>query len=67
MLAHGYVARVTGGTPLAVGPEGPVRAYPLSDVPRIMPIRVANRRTLEAYLDERRKGGPNDRPGLGRE
>jgi ADP-ribose pyrophosphatase YjhB (NUDIX family) len=55
MCAHGYVARVTGGAMLDVGPEGPVRAYPVDRLPKIIPIRVANQRVLDAYLDERRE------------
>ena len=51
MCAHGYLARVTGGSMLAEGPEGPVRAYPLEALPAIVPIRVANQRVLSAYLD----------------
>ena len=53
MCAHGYLARVTGGSMLAEGPEGPVRAYPLEALPEIVPIRVANQRVLSAYLDRR--------------
>ena len=53
MCAHGYLARVTGGSMLAEGPEGPVRAYALGALPAIMPIRVANQRVLAAYLDQR--------------
>ena len=53
MCAHGYLARVTGGSMLAEGPEGPVRAYPLEALPAIVPIRVANQRVLSAYLDQR--------------
>lgn len=55
MCAHGYVARVVGGTQLDVGPEGTVRAYPIDHLPAIMPIRIANQRTLEAYLEQRRR------------
>jgi ADP-ribose pyrophosphatase YjhB (NUDIX family) len=55
MCAHGYVARVVGGTQLDVGPEGTVRAYPVDDLPAILPIRVANQRTLDAYLEQRRR------------
>ena len=50
MLAHGYRARITGGSLAEDGPEGPARAYPLGGLPKIMPIRVANQRVLEAYL-----------------
>jgi ADP-ribose pyrophosphatase YjhB (NUDIX family) len=50
MLAHGYVAHVTGGSLIADGPEGPARAYPLGSLPAIIPIRVANQRVLDAYL-----------------
>jgi ADP-ribose pyrophosphatase YjhB (NUDIX family) len=53
MLAHGYVARVLGGTLLDAGPEGPARAYPVSALPAIVPVRVANQRTLQAYLEDR--------------
>ena len=52
MFAHGYLARVTGGL-LTDGPEGPARAYPRDRLPRIMPIRVANQRVLDAYLEQR--------------
>ena len=55
MCAHGYVARVVGGELLDDGPEGAVRAYPVDDLPTIMPIRVANQRTLDAYLEQRRR------------
>lgn len=53
MLAHGYVARVVGGHLFDEGPEGPARAYLLSALPRIVPVRVANQRTLQAYLEDR--------------
>ena len=53
MCAHGYVARVTGGTLIREGPEGQVRAYSRDALPAIMPIRVANQRALSAYLDQR--------------
>jgi ADP-ribose pyrophosphatase YjhB (NUDIX family) len=53
MCAHGYLARVTGGSMLAEGPEGPVRAYPLQALPAIVPIRIANQRVLSAYLEAR--------------
>ena len=53
MCAHGYIARVTGGSLLDDGPEGPARAYPLGALPAIMPIRVANQRVLTAYLEQR--------------
>ncbi|MGA8207430.1 MAG: NUDIX domain-containing protein [Candidatus Dormiibacterota bacterium] len=53
MCAHAYVARIKGGTLIEVGPEGPARAYPLDGLPAIMPIRVANQRTLAAYLEQR--------------
>jgi ADP-ribose pyrophosphatase YjhB (NUDIX family) len=55
MCAHGYLARVTGGSLRDPGPEGPVRAYPIDALPRIIPIRVANQRVLDAYLEERRR------------
>jgi ADP-ribose pyrophosphatase YjhB (NUDIX family) len=53
MCAHGYVARVTGGALLPDGPEGPARAYARDGLPAIMPIRVANQRVLDAYLQQR--------------
>jgi ADP-ribose pyrophosphatase YjhB (NUDIX family) len=53
MCAHGYVARVIGGTLLDQGPEGPTRAYAIAELPQLMPIRVANGRTLDAYLQQR--------------
>jgi ADP-ribose pyrophosphatase YjhB (NUDIX family) len=56
MCAHGYLARVTGGSLIDDGPEGPARPYPLDALPRIMPIRVANQRTLDAYIRERNLG-----------
>jgi ADP-ribose pyrophosphatase YjhB (NUDIX family) len=54
MYAHGYVGRVTGGSMLAEGPEGPVKSYPLDALPGIVPIRLANQRVLAVYLE--RKG-----------
>ncbi|MDX6298445.1 MAG: diphosphatase [Nocardioidaceae bacterium] len=57
MCAHGYIARVTGGSLLADGPDGPARAYPLTDLPGIIPIRIANQRALAAYLAQRGKPG----------
>ena len=53
MLAHCYIARITGGSLTPDGPEGPVRAYRLNALPTIMPIRIANRRALDAYLEQR--------------
>ena len=53
MCAHGYIARVTGGTLTDQGPEGPARTYPLDALPAIMPIRLANQRVLDAYLKQR--------------
>lgn len=55
MCAHGYIARVTGGSLCDPGPEGPVRAYPIEALPQIIPIRVANQRALDAYLEQRRQ------------
>jgi hypothetical protein len=52
MFSHCYVARVTGGALIDVGPEGPVRSYPLHALPAIVPIRVANQRALHAYLEQ---------------
>jgi ADP-ribose pyrophosphatase YjhB (NUDIX family) len=53
MCAHGFVGRVVGGTLVDAGPEGPARAYPVSALPAIVPIRVADQRTLQAYLEGR--------------
>jgi ADP-ribose pyrophosphatase YjhB (NUDIX family) len=52
MCAHGYVGRVTGGSLVSDGPQGPARAYPVEALPRLIPIRVANQRTLDAYLGQ---------------
>lgn len=52
MCAHGYTARVVGGSLLNNGPEGPAYACPLDALPKIMPIRVANQRVLDAYLEQ---------------
>jgi ADP-ribose pyrophosphatase YjhB (NUDIX family) len=54
MCAHGYVGRVTGGSLISEGPQGPVRVYPVDALPRLIPIRVANQRTLDAYLGQLR-------------
>jgi ADP-ribose pyrophosphatase YjhB (NUDIX family) len=54
MYAHGFVASVRGGELLANGPEGAARSYALDNMPAIMPIRVANQRTLEEYLRQRK-------------
>lgn len=53
MCAHGFLARIIGGTMLTEGPEGLVRAYPPDALPGIAPIRVANQRVLDAYLTDR--------------
>ncbi|HVB70851.1 MAG TPA: NUDIX hydrolase [Acidimicrobiales bacterium] len=57
MCAHGYVARVAGGELSEDGPEGAARAYPVTSLPSIVPIRVANQRTLAAYLAQRSVDG----------
>lgn len=54
MCAHGYIGRVTGGSLLSDGPQGPPRAFPVDALPRLIPIRVANQRTLDAYLGQLR-------------
>jgi ADP-ribose pyrophosphatase YjhB (NUDIX family) len=54
MCAHGYIAKITGGKLLADGPEGPAKAYAVDDLPAIVPIRIANLRTLDEYLRQRR-------------
>ncbi|HEX4526024.1 MAG TPA: NUDIX hydrolase [Gaiellaceae bacterium] len=46
----GFVARAVGGE-LREGDEGPPIVYPLDDLPAIIPVRVANQRVLEAYLE----------------
>lgn len=53
MCAHGYVAKITGGELLEDGPEGAAKAYPINDLPLIVPIRIANQRTLDEYLSQR--------------
>ncbi|HVA52291.1 MAG TPA: NUDIX hydrolase [Acidimicrobiales bacterium] len=53
MCAHGYVAHVRGGELLEHGPEGPAKAYAIDNLPSIVPVRVANQRTLDAYLRQR--------------
>jgi hypothetical protein len=53
MCAHGYIARVVGGSLTENGPEGPARSYPVDRCPAIMPIRIANQRTWRAYLEQR--------------
>jgi ADP-ribose pyrophosphatase YjhB (NUDIX family) len=53
MCAHGYLGRVTGGSMLAEGPEGPVKSYPLDALPGIIPVRLANKRVLGAYLEHK--------------
>ena len=64
MLAHGFVARVIGGELEPDGPEGPPRAYRLDELPGIVPVRVANQRTLDAYLAELGEfASPPHRPG----
>ena len=50
MCAHDYEARITGGEFLVNGPEGSAKAYPLDDLPGVVPVRVANQRTLDEYL-----------------
>jgi ADP-ribose pyrophosphatase YjhB (NUDIX family) len=54
MCAHGFVASVTGGDLFDDGPEGAARAYSIDDLPEIVPIRVANQRTLQEYLRQRK-------------
>ena len=56
MCAHVYIASITGGAMLDDGTEGRVRAYPVDALPPIIPIRVANQRALDAYLEERNRG-----------
>jgi ADP-ribose pyrophosphatase YjhB (NUDIX family) len=63
MLAHCYIARVTGGSLIHDGPGGPARAYPLDALPAIMPIRVANQRALDAYLEQRGPASPGPSAG----
>jgi ADP-ribose pyrophosphatase YjhB (NUDIX family) len=54
MCAHGFVASVTGGELFDDGPEGAAKAYSIDDLPEIIPIRVANQRTLQEYLRQRK-------------
>jgi ADP-ribose pyrophosphatase YjhB (NUDIX family) len=53
MFAHGYIAEITGGVLLDDGPEGAAKVYSITDLPDIVPVRVANRRTLDEYLRQR--------------
>jgi ADP-ribose pyrophosphatase YjhB (NUDIX family) len=53
MCAHGYIARVTGGALIDDGPQGPALAYPLHALPAVIPVRAANQRALDAYLEQR--------------
>jgi ADP-ribose pyrophosphatase YjhB (NUDIX family) len=53
MLAHCYLAHAADGALNHDGPQGPVRAYPLDALPAIIPIRIANQRALDAYLEQR--------------
>jgi hypothetical protein len=53
MCAHGFIAKITGGELLADGPEGSAKAYAIDVLPAIVPIRVANQRTLDEYLRQR--------------
>jgi ADP-ribose pyrophosphatase YjhB (NUDIX family) len=48
----GFVARVEGGE-LTEGDEGPPAVYALDELPAIIPVRVANRRVLDAYLSSK--------------
>ena len=50
VLMFGFVARVVGGALRADGHEGPAAIYPLSTMPAIIPVRVANQRVLADYL-----------------
>lgn len=52
MNAHGFLARVVGGSMLAIGPEGAVGIHPVDDLPEIVPARVAVRKVLATYLDD---------------
>ena len=53
VCVHRYVARITGGELLVNGPEGFAKAYPLDDLPCVVPVRVAIQGTLDAYLELR--------------
>jgi ADP-ribose pyrophosphatase YjhB (NUDIX family) len=48
----GFVARVEAGE-LTEGDEGPPAVYALDELPAIIPVRVANRRVLDAYLSSK--------------
>jgi NADH pyrophosphatase NudC (nudix superfamily) len=52
-LMFGFTARAVGGTLLADGAEGPAAVYPVNAMPAIIPVRVANQRVLDAYLNGR--------------
>lgn len=45
-----FLARSVGGSLSSDGPEGQALAFRTDDMPRIMPVRVANQRALDAYL-----------------
>jgi ADP-ribose pyrophosphatase YjhB (NUDIX family) len=48
-----FVASATGGALRDDGPEGPAVAYPLDELPAIVPVRAANQRVLAAYVESR--------------
>jgi NUDIX domain len=54
VVVREFVTFIQPGTPTgtmcAHGPQGPARAYPVDALPPLIPIRVANQRTLDAYL-----------------
>ena len=47
---YGYLAHATGGS-LRPGDEGPAVVYPVDALPALIPVRAANRRVLDAYLE----------------
>lgn len=53
MRAHGYVARVHGGSLRDDGDDGPAREFTPAGLPKIVGVRVANQRVLDEYLRRR--------------
>jgi NAD+ diphosphatase len=51
VLMFGFRARAVGGSLRLDGKEGPAVVYAHGSLPAIVPVRVANRRVLAAYLD----------------
>lgn len=50
-LIFGFVGKVVGGALRDDGHDGPAVAYPLAEMPPIIPVRAANLRVLATYLE----------------